>query len=72
MADDFGVIHLPPLTPARNTGDSKENPYAKEARRKKRRKKGDPGFSPEQEQEKDSGPEPKDEIPSGKVLDILI
>jgi hypothetical protein len=72
MVDDFGVTHLPPLPPAGNTGDSKENPYAREVRRRKKRKKGEPETFPEEGPGKKGESEPQDETPSGKVLDILI
>ncbi len=71
MSDDYSVFgQLPQMTPSGKTRNSKEIPVDKESSRRKMKRRKRP--EPEEDEAKEMGPEEKEDLPSGKVLDITI
>jgi hypothetical protein len=72
MSDDYSLFpKLNPLPPAENAQDSKGSPGREVRRKKKERKKDQPGNESVPGEGKDPEASP-DEKPVGKVLDITI
>jgi hypothetical protein len=73
MSDDYSIFgQLPQMTPSGKTRNSKEVPVDKESSRRKMKRRKNPELNPEEDEAKEMGPEEKEEMPSGKVLDITI
>ena len=73
MSDDYSVFgQLPQMAPSGKTRNSKEVPMDKESSRRKLKKRKSLASGPEEDEEKEMGPEEKEDRPSGKVVDITI
>lgn len=73
MSDDYSVFgQLPQMTPSGKTRNSKEIPVDKESSRRKMKRRKRPESILEEDEAKEMGPEEKEDLPSGKVLDITI
>ncbi len=73
MSDDYSIFgQLPQMTPSGKTRNSKEVPVDKESSRRKMKRRKSPESGLEGDEAKEMGPEEKEDLPSGKVLDITI
>ena len=73
MSDNYSIFgQLPQMTPSGKTRNSKEVPVDKESSRRKMKRKKSPESGPEEDEAKEMGPEEKEDLSSGKVLDITI
>jgi hypothetical protein len=73
MSDDYSIFgQLPQMTPSGKTRNSKEVPVDKESSRRKMRKNKEKEEEPEEEETKEMGEADKEDLPSGKVLDITV
>jgi hypothetical protein len=73
MSDDYSIFgQLPQMTPSGKTRNSKEVPVDKESSRRKMKRKKSPEPALEEDEAKEMGTEEKEDLPSGKVLDVTV